>query len=351
MDRVDRPRWAALRHTLSSWYLDYPATDAKDLARRFQSPSPDQHLAAWWELYLHRLFRCLGYEIEVHPELADVPGRPDFRVRRDGFSMLVEAATTFSGVVDEQQDARRQAAILDAVDEGQSSDFNVGLEIEKTGHEQPAVRDIVPWLEAWLASLDADDVMAADPTHFPERTLEVRGWRLAFTALPIGPEHRGKPGRLLGMPPSVSGFVNDVEQLSKTLERKRKGYGQPDEPLIIAVLLTSTFFDNIDVEKALMGPAAVEYYAGERGGERWIRQRNGLWIRPDGPRAMHISGVLTGSQILPWTHSAHWPRFWPNPWAERPITEQWPFPRGTAAPDGSFDYTEADCEPGTILNT
>lgn len=99
MNRVAQPFWERIRSELDEWFAVYPPEDAKDLRSRFRDQSPAQHYAAWWELYLHELFRRLGFEIEVHPELEGVSGRPDFRVARDDAAFYVEAATTFSGIV------------------------------------------------------------------------------------------------------------------------------------------------------------------------------------------------------------------------------------------------------------
>jgi hypothetical protein len=57
----------------------------------------DQHTPAWWELYTHRLFSCLGYDVDVHPELDDRPGTPDFLISRGSWSAYVESTTVFTG--------------------------------------------------------------------------------------------------------------------------------------------------------------------------------------------------------------------------------------------------------------
>ena len=106
LNRVDQPYWQRIRDALGQWYAEYPdAEPGFPLRARYRDPAPAQHYGAWWELYLYRLFRCLGFEVEVEP---DVPGgKPDFRMARRDDSFLVEATTTFSGIVDEERDAAR----------------------------------------------------------------------------------------------------------------------------------------------------------------------------------------------------------------------------------------------------
>jgi hypothetical protein len=59
---VDQPFWQRIRDELERWYADYPDDEhGFGLRARFRKAAPAQHFGAWWELYLHRLFRCLGF--------------------------------------------------------------------------------------------------------------------------------------------------------------------------------------------------------------------------------------------------------------------------------------------------
>ena len=61
LDRVDQRYWERIRNELESWFAGYPDEEKADLKARFRDKSPAQHFAAWWELYLHRLFSRLGF--------------------------------------------------------------------------------------------------------------------------------------------------------------------------------------------------------------------------------------------------------------------------------------------------
>jgi len=97
LDRVDQVFWGRVRDELELWFDEYPEKESPDLLSRFRSNEPAQHYAAWWELYLFRLFRRLGFPVEVHPDLPDSTTHPDFRIGLDGESFLLEATTTFRG--------------------------------------------------------------------------------------------------------------------------------------------------------------------------------------------------------------------------------------------------------------
>src|SRR4051794_32827988 len=70
LDRVAQPYWERVRGELEAWFAAYPRNETgRDLRSRFRKADPAQHCAAWWELYLHRLFTLAGYDAEPHPRL------------------------------------------------------------------------------------------------------------------------------------------------------------------------------------------------------------------------------------------------------------------------------------------
>jgi hypothetical protein len=215
LNRVDQPFWQEIRDELERWYADYPDDEhGFGLRARFRKAAPAQHFGAWWELYLHRLFRCLGFHVEVEPNV--VGGNPDFRMTRDSDSFLVEATTSFSGIVDEERHPEREAAILAAIDMAQNPNFFVGAEFEKVGEEQPKVREIVEPLERWLGSLDPDDVLQRGVFDAPQLALSVRGWGLLFTAF-CDPARR--QGQARPSPPGNAAWHGGLRQ------RPRKARG------------------------------------------------------------------------------------------------------------------------------
>jgi hypothetical protein len=342
LDRVDQPYWARIRETLDQWFAAYPSGEcARDLRSRFRKRDERQHYAAWWELYLFTVFTKLGFEVSVHPRLDGTRDRPDFRISSESGSFLVEAATTFSGIDDGRKHSPVEAEILDALEHVRSASFTLSVDFDVIGTSTPSVREIVEAVEAWLDDLDPD--ASADVDTLERSELAIRDWVLDLTAFPIEPEHRGKPGRVVSYGPMMAGSVNDTEKLRATLKRKSGKYGVVQEPLVLAVLMPSTFADLKAVEKALFGDVALQYTMGQRGNERWVRLRNGAWLDKSGPRAQHVAGVITGFGLLPGeTVASRWPRLWPNPWTELPLTLALPFPRSVGSTEAQFVH---DAEP------
>jgi hypothetical protein len=83
LNRVDTPFWAEVRRVLDVWFSRYPGERAPALWEEFRSRRGRQQRGAFWELYLHELFLQLGYQVLVHPGLADTSHTPEFELRRD----------------------------------------------------------------------------------------------------------------------------------------------------------------------------------------------------------------------------------------------------------------------------
>jgi hypothetical protein len=137
MNRAAGARWENIRSELDAWFAAYPALHAADLRGRFRSNRSGAHWGAWWELYLHRLFTCLGYGITVHPELPGTTRRPDFELSRAGERLYLEAAVVFSGIRDAERDGVREGWIMNAVNRGHSKNFYVTIDFEQTGTIRP----------------------------------------------------------------------------------------------------------------------------------------------------------------------------------------------------------------------
>lgn len=349
MNRVDQPFWERIRDELEGWFAGYPREHAPDLRARFRNAAPAQHFAAWWELYVHRAFTQLGFGVEVHPALPETSRRPDFRVTGEGDSFLVEAATTFSGIVDDERHAERDGWIIAAIEKASSPNFDIQLEVERSGLQRPAVREIVEPVERWLAALDPDDAIAAGYDARPTLPLSVRDWELTLAALPRKRDARGRRDRPGVLPPMSTGYVDTVAKLRGTLTRKRRQHGVQEEPVIVAVLLVSGFVDDEDIARALLGDIGWQFDRKNPSDGRWVRERNGFWMQGSRARGTRISAVLTANGLTPQNAAKAWPRLWSNPWARRPLSAELPFPTASADRNGGVTYQDVEVSPAALL--
>jgi hypothetical protein len=160
LNRAASAPWGRVRAELERWFELYPTDEAAELRARFRQPDPNQHIPAWWELYLFHLFQTLGFEVEVHPPLGEVNTRPDFRCRSGEDVFLVEAVATISGIEEEGREARREDPILDIINNIPNELFLVAVSFQAVGVQQPSRREITTAIQRWLSGLDPDELLA-----------------------------------------------------------------------------------------------------------------------------------------------------------------------------------------------
>jgi hypothetical protein len=350
-NRADGRFWSRVRDELEVWFSSYPSDEAADLRARFRSDDPRQHHAAWWELYLHRLFACAGWSIEVHPDVAGST-HPDFRLTRGTDAFYLEALTVFSGIVEEGRNGTREAWVLDLINEVPNRSFFVGVDFEAVGLQRPNRQEVVRPTKEWLETLDPDAVALAleKGEEPPELTLRFRDWEVVVEAFPVRPDARDKPDhRLVGLGPVSGGWVNDIEQVQRGLGRKFRRYGELDDPFVVAVLGMSSFLERTDVEQALYGRHALQYETEPPYATTWIRRRDGLWMGSQGPCRRSVSAVISASGLQPVTAARQLPHLWLNPWAERPFTVDLQFGVTSCSDTGELVDAEASTTPQELL--
>lgn len=319
-NRVARPDWAQVRDVLEKWYSYYPDTDG-DLRGRFQSDREEQHLGAWWELYIFTFYRKLGYQIAVHPELPNgASQRPDFLVTRDGTSMYVECKMMLETAM-----TPNEADVLNATDKVRHPDFLLELEIEQVGGQKPGMREVRAKLEAWLNTLNADDIIRDMERGEQPPTLPVPSgdWLLSYAALPVKPEHRGENGRMLGMYMSSPGWQDNVGRIRKSVQDKGRKYSKLDAPLpyplVVALNATTVFVDDEEIDRVLYGSLWSTYNPQTRQLVRGFgRLPDGYW-REKPARGTRVAAVMMGLNINPYRVATATPRMWVNPWAAMPV--------------------------------
>jgi hypothetical protein len=228
----------------------------------------------------------------------------------------------------------------------------VDIEIRRSAARRPKAREIVEPLENWLSSLDPDEVtdQIAAGMAVPQLVLNPGDWIIDYVAWPVEPEHRGEKGRLIGMYPMTGGFTSsEVVHYREIVSRKGGRYGQPDKPLIVAVLNTSGFFDQNDVAEALFGSEVFEYIPGQDTFMKTVRRRDGYWRQGPPPRGARVSAILDGENLYPWRVSDHLPKLWINPWAEKPVTANLPFATFTAHDTGEVYQQESGTSAEAVL--
>jgi hypothetical protein len=342
--------WQRVRDLLTEWLSHYPAEDRPTLITRFRRSDRRGFLGAFWELYLHELFRRLGFDIVLHRTVDRANHRPDFRLHLGNTVTYVEAVTIYESQARPIDDARL-APVLDAVNDVSPPDFHLDVEAYAIGDLAPAVSQLSRKLESWVQALDGASAASSsrsDSNHMLR--WRHQGWDLRFSASPRSSKDRGTAGsRAKAANPGRGGIINDHRVFRQRLGEKTRFYGrQLDAPFVIALI---SYRPTTDFAELLTGLFGSAWEHPEMIRDRAIHRSrlagtNGFWLTNKGVQYRDTSAVLTAFELMPWSVARSRPWLIANPWASHPLEIALPFNRVAVDPGtGTVERVETDFQP------
>jgi hypothetical protein len=355
LDRVAGPVFDRIRGLIEEWFGAFPDAHQSDLRSRLRSKDDRTFIGAFWELYLAESLRRAGFGLTIHPDVPGTSRHPDFLADGPGGGFYLE--TTIASISDELQAAdRRRAVVHDLLDEIASPNFFLGLDIESEGSRPPSTGRLRRDLADWLAGLDPDDLSAISDLETIRQshshTWAEAGWSIRFWPIPKSPEHRGKPGRTIGVYSPEGGFIDTKGPLRRAIREKAGRYGHLDRPFVVAVLVEDPFVDDDDVLDALFGSIAVRIpvRVSGPGAAKTVRLRDGSWMTGGGPTRTRVSAVLSAINLAPWSVRRTVPHLWLNPWATSPLIDDLGWRTTLADPlTGHVSNRDAAGDPATAF--
>lgn len=353
--RVAGPVWDQCRELIDTWISEYPESDRPSIEGRLRSGNDEQFTSAFWELYLHEMYQRDGWNIEIEPEVPGVSARPDFLVTKGAVSYYVEARCTFERRDDPGAGARLQT-IYEAVNGIDSNGFHVAVTAISLGQAAPSTRRLRRDMEAWLRSLDAEELALSLADDDPNRFDWVQdGWRLVFHAMPRSSSVRDRPvQRVLGaFLPAEASVVDDIGSLRAALDDKVSKYGELQHPLVIAVNIGSGFHDDEDTQQVLYGTVGWQLDVADMNAEPVpVLTTEGFWGWPGRPARQHVAGVLLAEGVHYGRVARCAPAYWAHPNATTPVDplvlwrvpkpgeEGWAYPNPAVVPHEYFALPE-----------
>lgn len=361
-ERVAGPYWDAVRGVLESWFGRLPDGSRVDVRRRLGGKHRREFDGAFWELYLHELFRCAGFAVTYQPRVARPDAAdltPDLLVDGYGQRIYVEALVV-ADPDDESLEARRRTELVDGINgRVKSLDFRLSFEIDAMGMAAPPIGRIGRSLQGWLGALPHPDSLDAwQRRHgvfaWPPWRWREDGWDLEASPMPLPADQRDDAGPLIAFGPSWGKTIAataDARTIREALRGKAKRYRDLDAPFLVALLLRRGFTSDRDVPGALLGGAPLDetlrcggFVKGSPGVDL-----DGLWATVEGPKRRHVSAVLVSDNLIPEAVARQVPTLWHGPWAERPAAAL-PFARSVLYREGGrLEFQPADVAVAEVL--
>lgn len=319
LDRSASPLFTAVRDLLEDWLIHVPHEHRSDLVGSFRKDS-QAFYSAFWELYLHEMYRRSGYAVSIHPDVPGSSKHPDFLVTGQGDRFYVEAVQVGTSTEDLAEKRRLQAA-HDVLNTESTDRFSLPMTHLQIGPNPLPTKPLRAQLRAWLAGLDYAAVVTslAEPQEpgevmfdrLPRLPWQADGWHLEFHAFPLNPD--AAPGNTPMIGTYGDGKAHMIDKhtgLSRALDSKANKYGPLDAPLVIAVLDNSgpPSTGDYQIEQALFGLAAARPAA-----SALVPQdihTGGHWLTRAGWRRGHAPQVITASTFNPWNVTDYPPRLW-----------------------------------------
>jgi hypothetical protein len=352
--RINDPACGRIRDLFNDWFDRFAKSqDAEavaDLRQRFRAKQRGQFFAAFWELYLHELFSRLGFEAQVHPSTAKRGTRPDFLMTRGETRFYLEAVMPTPGFSPTDNQPASVETVTEYVNEAFQPQFRFRLRHIIPGSSMPRKKAVIRAVVGWLDSLDWADCWKGDPQSsiYPETELHIGdGWQIKLVAIPLDPSlQSAEPRPMIFSHPSGGGYPDGLGQaVLPLLIEKTSKYGNLDAPLMIAMWVADLMANPETAPLALFGSWFSVKDGSHRTGLELRDDRVGLWT-PGAKTRGRACGVLAANSFgfgYPAVARAL-PRYWSNPWADKPLTLDLPFPTSTV----SHDETMVVNSPETI---
>ncbi len=321
LDSSADPIEARVRGLMNEWYAEYPKHSRADLKARFRSEDHGAHLGALNELFLHALFRRIGYEVGVVPAGPRNQRQPDFALTSNTLPDFDLEATVAEISREERSRRQRAAVFYKTVDRIKTTDFTLAVWARSGPDTDPPSRKLRNGLQQWVDRLDADAVPSTNTNgmdDLPTHHFSHGGWRVKFWAMPKEAEFRDViEDTPIGVYLTGVHILDSQGHIRRALEDKTTKYGERRRPYVIAI---ATGIDNPFPRAGALRRALF-------GSERWLvqpetgafgtaRESDGIFWGPNGPRNTRVSGVILIPSLDAWRIAYLKLIYMENPWAK-----------------------------------
>ena len=294
----NRSAWRSaenVRVTLERWFTDYPPDSRPSLRSRFRGRD-DNHYAAFFELLLHQILLCLGFDPTVDPTPASSNDTPDFLITDTlGRCYYIEAMVVV-GMEVSRGDALLDEVLdeIDAIAEREPSRIALMASTDGQLTRAPGLRRIRNEVTQWLAAIDLTSIVDHDLTNNPSHIICRDDWALKLT---VTQRLQQTSESLIHDGPVYEGSYTEPTVLRRILRQKASKYSYLEHPLTIAINAPSqlSFMDHEYLRSILYSredripqlddegnvPPAVHHGL-----------RDGVWIGGSGVQHKELHGVL-----------------------------------------------------------
>ncbi len=310
-DRSAQPMFAKIRNLLNKWFDNYPKEDQISLKDHFKN----DFQAAFFELFIHELFKNQGFKLKPHPKVEGTTKKPDFLVNGESDDFYIEVKHASDLSEQDNSHEKRKALLYDEINKIESPDFFLHIrDLTIKTNQQPSAKKVIQVINNELLRHNHDKVTEIvnkyGLDHTPRINFEDDKIDIEISLIPKSPESRGKIGtRPIGIYPGEFSWGGAEDAIKKAIENKATRYGNLNLPYLICINSTSRkWTDDEDVMNALFGSLQVTVSTDlSNKKEKWSRAYDGVFLDTRGPKFTRVSGILITNVYPSNLHVAnHW---------------------------------------------
>ncbi|QEE49156.1 hypothetical protein FUA48_06050 [Flavobacterium alkalisoli] len=285
-----------IRTILNKWFAELPDEEKRELKERFKKDFD----SAFHELSLYTLFKKLGYNVTIHPNIEETSKRPDFLITKHDFEAYVEAKVVKDKSHKQEALERKANQFYDSLSKVKIKNFFLGIDkLSFKSNIQPSTKKLLKQIEIESLNFDPEIVTTIITNkgykYIPKIEYEDKDIHIILKLLPVIPEKRNEfIEHPIGVLPIETWWGGSEESLRDAISEKAKRYGKLEKPYIIAVnALTEKVTSTTDVNQAVLGSAAYTWSTNPKNrDEKYERLRDGVFLDKNGARLTNLTALL-----------------------------------------------------------
>lgn len=304
-DRSAKPMFGKIRNLLNSWFDNYPEEHQQSLKTGFKN----NFQAAFFELFIHELFKKQGFKLIPHPNVEGTTKQPDFLVSGNSIEFYLEAK--HASDLSEQNNSvdKRKSLLYDEINKIESPDFFLHInELRIKTEQQPSAKKIIQHIKNDLLSHNHREVKEIfekfEFDQCPKIKYSDDKVDIVISILPkvLYPSDKVED-RAIGVYPVETTWGGAQYAIKKAIINKAGRYGNLNLPYLICINSTSrSGTDTEDVFNALFGSSQISLHT-----YKSSRAYDGVFINSKGPIFTRVSGILVTNVYPSNLHIAnHW---------------------------------------------
>lgn len=245
----------------NEWFSYYPDDEKAKLKKDFKTE--DKFYDAWYELFIHELFRRQGYELSVHPVLPNSSEHPDFLANKNRYSCYIEAKQVTGLTTEQKRKKKIKDIITDRLQKVNLPNHMLMLEdLLFSDGASPSMKKVSKWLEEVVGAIETTEIKThADLDNRETLTYSGHGLTIKIKVLSsdyasiVKGDRDDLPHRPFGVifeGVTISAADRGSVAITKAITTKSRKYGKLDKAFLLCLNLDNWNLDiNRDVDWAL----------------------------------------------------------------------------------------------------